>query len=185
MSGNHSFVPSAYTEDFCSMFMEDVFRLFQEEQVTIIYKPKRDWSSSNHPCPHRIAKIIRQVQGDGRWVTMPHNSNPWIPVLLSDLVIAIPFTSIYEAAIARRTPFLFHNPGRHIRYHVYGEFDGQTTNSYEELLQSARNSLVGLEGRRRDVVRTDIDQRLVDFLRDPGSMSARQPSPVPVLSQAK
>jgi polysaccharide biosynthesis PFTS motif protein len=111
-SGNQSFVPSAYTEDFCSVFIEDVFRLFQEERVTILYKPKRDWSNSNHPCPHRIAKIIRQVEGDGRWITMPPNCNPWIPVLLSDLVIAIPFTSIYAAAIARRTPFLFHNPGR-------------------------------------------------------------------------
>lgn len=178
VSGNQSFVASAYTEEFCSAFLEDIFRLFQDDGVTILYKPKRDWNNTNHPCPPRIAKIIQQVEGDSRWVTMPPNSNPWITVLLSDLVVAIPFTSIYQAAMDRAIPFLFHNPGHHLQHHVYGEFEGQTTTSYEELRESTSRCLVGFESRKHDLASTDVDQRLVDFLRDPAGKSVQARDPV-------
>ena len=162
-----------YSEDYCCSFLEDVFRLFQEEDISVIYKPKRNWESGHHPCPSRISAILHQVQGNSRWTTLRANINPWIPVLLSDLVVAIPFTSICFAAQSRAIPSVFHDPGHTIRYHSYGEYESRISNSYERLAlyvseTEARQDIEGEIGTNGDTA-----QRFVNFLRDPKGLSMR------------
>jgi len=192
--GNFSLVTGMYTENFCCTFFEDVFRLFREEAIMVIYKPKKDWESDDHPlaqqdsgaarssrpsslraptnpCPRRLADIFEQVAEDARWVTLPALINPWIPVLLSDLVVAIPFTSICLAAQSRNVPFVFHNAEGTIKYHSNSEHESRISHSYEQLAEFVSRTKKRSDGSVQGCKRAGVTQGFVDFLRDPKRFS--------------
>jgi polysaccharide biosynthesis PFTS motif protein len=169
-SGNHALASGIYSEDFCCSFFEDVFRLFREEGIAVIYKPKRAWESGHHPCPRRLSDIFEQVADDARWTTLPALINPWIPVFLSDLVVAIPFTSICMAAQSLNVPFAFHNAKGIIKHHSNREHESRISHSYEQLA-----GFVSQAKKRRDsgqgCKQSEVGQGFVDFLRDPKGLS--------------
>ena len=170
-AGNHSFVQSMYNEDFCCTFLEDICRLVLEENFSIIYKPKRNWQSELNPVPGRMEKVFQKMAGDRRWITLSAETNPWIPVLLSDLVVAIPFTSIALAAESRDVPFVFHNANGEIKFHSYGDYESRITHSYEELKRIVEQTPERDRAPVQDTERPSISQGFVDFLRDPKRLS--------------
>jgi polysaccharide biosynthesis PFTS motif protein len=174
-SGNIAFYTGMYTENYCCAFFEDIFRLFREEAIIVIYKPKRDWDSvwrpGAAPCPPRMADIFEQVAEDARWATLPALINPWIPVLLSDLVVATPFTSICMAAQSRNIPFVFHNAEGTIKYHNNSEHESRISHSYEQLAEFVSRTKKRGNDSVQGCTQAGVAQGFVDFLRDPKRLS--------------
>jgi len=160
-----------YTEDFCCTFLEDVLRLCHEEDVAVLYKPKRDYQHANWPLPSRMERVFNQAADDPRWTTLPADTNPWIPVLLSDLVVAIPFTSIALAALTHDIPFVFHNATDKIKFHRYHMYESRITQSYEDLRRIVTETSKRDANTAMDVPRDGIAQEFVNFLRDPEGLS--------------
>jgi len=178
-----AFVQSIYSGDFCSTFLEDIERLIQEDlDIVILYKAKRkrDWRSSYNILPDRIVGVLERMEKTPQWITLDNNINPWIPILLSDIVVGIPFTSICIAAHSRSIPFLYHNAGHTVRFPTIPFLLPYMTHSYDSLYQKINlivekklhyNS-IGDEFCEKEPAH-GFNQEFVNFLRNPkGDMSA-------------
>ena len=94
-------------------------------------------------------------------------------MLLSDLVAAIPFTSICLAAASRGIPFVFHNANEWMKFHSYDEHGPRITKSYEDLKRLVMATPERHETNLQDPIEANIAQGFVDFLRDPKGSSTR------------
>lgn len=132
--GTHSFFPAIYDPEFCSKFLIDIDRLFHENKnIVVIYKPKRNNKSKLSPIPDEMISILEKNAKDPRWINLDYDINPWIPIMMADINIGIPFTSTCFAALCKRKKILFHNPDQIAKFHEYDDIQGHISNNYLEL----------------------------------------------------
>jgi len=177
-AGLLAYVPSIYSEDFCSTFIEDIERLTQEDlDIVILYKAKRDTLNATLD---RYAGILKRTKKNPQWITLNTSVNPWISILLSDIVVGIPFTSICIAAHSKSIPFLYHNAGYTVRFPITPSLSPYMSHSYDSLYRKINLILekkldyktLSQEFCEKDSVH-GFNQKFVDFLRNPkGDMIA-------------
>jgi len=91
-------ISTNYTPRFYDNFMDDILRIHSKSTgVTLKLKPKREIEVQRHL---NTEGFVRE-QGD---------INPYISVAGCDLVICMPFTSIYYVALALGVPAIFYSP---------------------------------------------------------------------------
>ncbi len=119
------FNPSIYNPQYCTDFLSDIHDLAQKNpQFIILIKPKRNNRSSAFPLPKVMSDILEwNEMNNPRWINLPFNTNPWLPILTAKINICIPFTSIAFAALGKNRSFLFHNPRGMIRFHEYHDLE--------------------------------------------------------------
>ena len=177
--GLTSFWPSEYTETLWIQFMSDIERLMNAfKDVVIIYKPKRfnPTNQTSHPAPSFLLELIERNENNPRWINLDYNINQWIPIMLCDLSISMPFSSSGFAAFNKGKYFLFHDADNHIKYHFYERLNAYITHSYNELhnkvslIKSGQIDLSELQNTDYYVHESKerkFAQRFANFLRDP------------------
>ncbi len=126
--------PYIYTEEYCNLFIEHMFRLAGDlDNIIIIFKPKRNIEKTLFAYSDNFKKVLAKLIQDNKGVTLDENINPWIPIALADLCIAIPFTSPVIAAWQYGKPGLFHDPTGSAKNHRYQAVSEYITHNYEQL----------------------------------------------------
>lgn len=99
--------PSAYTQDFHARFMFDIFRLSEDfEEVNLLIKPKR-WSQ-HHSVDDRVVDHI--ADRSDVITLLPPQINPYLSIVMCDLVICMPFSSPLIAAWQKGIPGFYYAP---------------------------------------------------------------------------
>jgi len=171
-----SSITTVYSEEYCLNFIKDINRLMNAfSDIVILYKPKRSATSDNHPQSEGFVEMIEKNRDNPSWITLDHQTNSWLPILLSDLVIAMPFSSTCLAALNKNKFSLFHNPGHLIKYHFYDELNAYISNSFEELVEKVKlikNHRMDFKELRKTSFyvpepKGGFNQGFVNFLRNP------------------
>ena len=166
-------INGVYSEKYCTDFIKDIDRLMEEiPELVILYKPKKNFSGGEIKLPDGIEKML--IKNNPRWINLDI-TNPYLPILVADLVISIPFTSTNIVALNKGKAFLYHNPNHYIKYHSYGELERYITHSYDAL----REKVIAIMNKKvqfDDLKKTGFyvqepkggfTQGFVEFLRNP------------------
>ncbi len=124
-----------YPEDYAEAFLRDMARLLNERQdILLVYKPQRDVAKAKYRPSEERAERLRALREHPRAVVVKDTINPWVPVAVADLCIAMPFTSPALAALHYGKPAIYHDPLNRCRCHRYLPLEGSAiTHSYEAL----------------------------------------------------
>ena len=124
------------TEEEQDLFFAGLLKLFEEyPEIVFVMKPKRRLLASkfilskNHQLFLRLAQSVRAKH---RFIIVPHNIDPYLPIGISDAAISMPFSSALQAAVCFGLPAAYYDASGQYR-HVYPENDYLSTHSYYEL----------------------------------------------------
>jgi len=126
--------PMPYTEEYALNFFRDMMKLWDEfNDIVLVFKPKRDMINERFSHHDEYREFVEKLRNSERGLVLDDNINPWIPVAISDLCIAMPFTSPPLAAMHYGIQGLFHDPTGIAIHHEYQEIDNFTTHDYDQL----------------------------------------------------
>ena len=105
--------PEPFTEEVTIAFLRDIVRLLSEfPQVALVYKSKRRDSLAAR-FPGRLAEylgLLERLRAHERGMVLEVDANPWIPLAMADLCVAMAGSSPPWAALHYGIPALFHDP---------------------------------------------------------------------------
>ncbi len=140
--GFHAFHSDMNDDAYWTQFMADMEQLMEEfKDLAILYKPKRDFlkPNSRFQKPSFLNLLLERQKENPRWVIMDSEINPWIPVMASDLVVGMPFSSTCFAALNKHRAFLFHDSQNKLRHTFYEDLHSYVSHSTEELIQKVKD----------------------------------------------
>lgn len=132
-----------YPEDYIAAFLRDMVRLLNERQdILLVYKPQRDMTKAKYRPSEEYVGLVQALREHPRAVVVKDTINPWVPIAVAELSIAMPFTSPALAALHYGQPAIYHDPLNRCRYHRYEPLEGNTiTHSYEALYAKVEERL--------------------------------------------
>nr|WP_254844227.1 polysaccharide biosynthesis PFTS motif protein [Leptospira santarosai] len=126
--------PDNNTEENLFIFLSDCIRLLElNEEVVLVYKPKRNLNINKFQATERIMKLLEFAFKSGRLITLDDKINPWFPVEICDLAIGMPFTSPVLVAMNKGKHFIFHDAANKAVYHRYIKLNNHITHSFDQL----------------------------------------------------
>ncbi|HBH97049.1 MAG TPA: hypothetical protein DDX89_04570, partial [Candidatus Omnitrophica bacterium] len=144
-----------YTEEYAAAFLRDMVRLLNERQdLLLVYKPQRDLAKAKFAPSQECAALVQTLREHPRAEVVKDTINPWLPIAVADLSIAMPFTSPALAALHYGRPSIYHDPLNRCQYHRYGSLEGHMmTHGYEALRAKVDELLAGGPARRTGGIR--------------------------------
>ncbi len=132
--------PEPFPETATIAFLRDLVRLLTElPELALIYKPKR-LDALERRFPTRLAEyrqLLQLVRTHERGTVLDSEANPWIPLALADVCVAMPDSSPSWAALHYGIPAFFHDPLR-MRVVEDEALSGYYTDNYPALRAKVR-----------------------------------------------
>ncbi|MBI3608058.1 MAG: polysaccharide biosynthesis PFTS motif protein [Nitrospirae bacterium] len=164
--------PYQYTQEYSRLFLRDVVALIDEfSDILLLYKPQRSLSRAKFTYSAEFIGFVGQLVRHERAVVLDDDVNPWVPVAVADMAIAMPFTSPAIACLHYGKRALFHDPSGIAIHHRYEGMSQYITHGYAELRKKIDHCL-------HSEYSTDSDKQRLwgevgDFIgRVPGSNSS-------------
>jgi len=159
--------PSAYTKDFHRQFMFDIFRLSEEfDDVKLLIKPKR-WSQ-HHSIDDRVLDYL--AGNEEKVALLPPQINPYLAIVMCDLVICMPFSSPLIAAWQKGIPGFYYAPLDQEQYYpVEPLLSTYIIKGYRDLQREVRSAIEDSRSNHTSV-QTDLNLTGIEGNR---SVSAR------------
>lgn len=145
----HSEWPDYNTEENVLQFYLDFEKLLNEiGNVVLLCKPKRSHTSGKFMYSKEIKEFFLRSEVNDRIIILEDDINPWIPPLISNLTICMPFTSPAIVAYCKEKSFYYYDPNKNCIFHDYHELLNHIIYDYndlkkriEELMIKPKNSL--------------------------------------------
>ena len=170
---NHASVyPQIYTEEYMYLFLRDMYQLLQDfDDVVLVFKPQKSFQNVLLSYSEEFRQVVQSIQDSERGFVLDDDINPWIPIAVADMCIAVPFTVPPLAGMHYGIPGLFHDPTGFVSNHRYKAISHSITHSYEQL-RSKIHSLL-LDNPRDNRAREALWSEAQDFIGEcPGTNSS-------------
>lgn len=172
LNRGHYHLNNLYTEKYIMAFLRDMVRLVSErEDILLLFKPQRDMTKTKFLPSEDYASVVRMLQHHRRVVVVKDTINPWVPIAVAELSIAVPFTSPALAAMHYGRPAIYHDALNRCIYHRYESLEKDViTHSYEALRSKVDELLAASEvGGGKGIT---IPQEILPYIgRKPGTNS--------------